>query len=407
MPKPQILVDGDPVSHVRSQLVGALEERFKTSTDGQHMSFVGLVWSDSDPVLFLPKGLNRDEIEWKKNSRLICSCLRKYAKQINNSGEPDSGEYETDYPVALKLLENYLENGLFNNTEKLHQYGNSGKVNWSRTIKQVQPYISQGGAPVYLSQIVSKQSITTNIVHEIHKALIHESDQQFGWLLSETKDSVAPDCFNSKLSVPRTTAISLIKREMNNHFSDRKIIQLKLMESYLLEKNARKKNSSQFFGTTGFQHVWEKMCAVYLGDQKEDNPIPAVPVYLFGKDSQSRKENGPRPDVVVRDGKRLAVIDAKYYDFSRSVPSWPDLVKQFFYAKAYKSNPDLSSVRNFLALPRIESKKPDRVVIEDNHGNQLDNEFEPVQMLFLETLEVMRYFVNHQVSKPMRANVLR
>ena len=407
MTDPIIYTDGDPVQSVEPTVTQKLKERFATSSDGKHISFVGLIWLESKPVLFLPKGLKADNIDWKNSGRLICNCLRKYSKQLNKEGDPDRGEYETEYPIALKLLENYLENGLFDTREKIYQCGNSGKVNWSRTIKQVQPHVNQNGEPVYLSQIISKRSITNNIVHEIHKALVHESDQQLGWLLSDTKDVVASECFNSKLTVPRTTAISIVRKEMDNHFSDRKLIQLKLMESYLLKKNSKRNDSLQFFGTTGFQHVWEKMCGIYLGDQRADNPIPAIPVYLFESDSQTKKENGPRPDVVIREKNKLAVIDAKYYDFSRSAPSWPDLVKQFFYAKAYRSNPDLDYVKNYLALPNIESKKPDRVVIRGIHDKRLDDEFEPIQMLFLETLEVMHHFVKHRVSKPMRAAVLQ
>ena len=115
--------------------------------------------------------------------------------------------------------------------------------------------------------------------------------------------------------------------------------------------------------------------------------------------------NAPRPDAVIRDGDRLAIIDAKYYDFVRTKPAWQDLVKQFFYAKAYSHDLQYSRIENVLVLPDTNGEQASHAVVTDRNNVRMDREFMPIKLVFLNVVEVMSHFVSGKESEAARRNI--
>ena len=141
------------------------------------------------------------------------------------------------------------------------------------------------------------------------------------------------------MPVSDETALRLLQREICQQFSEKKIRLLKLLIAVLEQRLSGSRSDGSVFGTIRFEKVWEDMISSYLGDQKNNFMGLAIPAYVNGSGAISASAgNSPRPDTILEEHDRIAVIDAKYYDFAVSKPQWSDLVKQFFYAKTFKIN---------------------------------------------------------------------
>ena len=180
--------------------------------------------------------------------------------------------------------------------------------------------------------------------------------------------------------------------------------QLRLIEAFLSKEDVSGGFSDSCLGITSFHAVWEQMCSSYYGDQKSQFQSPAVPAYLFGTEMRLETSNAPRPDAVIRDGDRLAIID-KYYDFVRTKPAWQDLVKQFFYAKAYSHDLQYSRIENVLVLPDTNGEQASHAVVTDRNNVRMDREFMPIKLVFLNVVEVMSHFVSGKESEAARRNI--
>ena len=86
-----------------------------------------------------------------------------------------------------------------------------------------------------------------------------------------------------------------------------------------------------------------------------------MPVYRERSGREIAKpQKGQRVDIFLYElsSKEVCVIDAKYYDGSSldHAPGWPDLVKQFFYAKSLTAGNlkhEVTAVRNYFIFPGI------------------------------------------------------
>ena len=101
------------------------------------------------------------------------------------------------------------------------------------------------------------------------------------------------------------------------------------------------------------------MCGVYFGSQNSSVGFPAVPYYFYGSgDRNPEPSRQARPDILLEDQNCLAIVDSKYYDLRATKPPWSDLVKQFFYAKAFAHRSKYRSIKNALRCLRRRGNFP-------------------------------------------------
>ena len=403
--RPKNYIDGCNVDSIDPEILKAIEGYSSRSVEGRRVSFVGVVWSENDVAVFYPKGLSSDD-NWQNTAKLIIRCIRQYTKNERKSSDLMGVDNRIKYPIGLSVLENYLKFGLYNLLQKKAVLATSGKVDWKNTLNRIMPTHNKDRVPIYIPQIVGKTRSSPNIIQELHKAIISEADKVFGWLIGSKSNLVAPELKGVKLPVSKTAALKIIRKEMSFQYVDAKISQLKLMESFLLNKEDTANQSRWCFGTDLFQNIWENMCASYLGDQKSQFPMPAIPAYKSKNALILKKENASRPDIIINEKNKIAIVDAKYYDFKASMPGWQDLVKQFFYAKAFTIVYKKLDINNMLAVPKVEKAEPESIVVVDRFSNQLDDEFPPMDVLFLDMVDVMKCFEGRRISVEKRALAL-
>ncbi len=391
-------LDGD----VKDTIVSTLSLPLTSSS----IDFVGFFWSTDGLCVFWPKGMKKRS-SWHDDARLLVRCLRRAARSLCLDAASANGSSQLEIPVELELLEDYLLNGLFDTRERNFRMSQAGKINWSRTIRQITPLPDSEGNPFYYEQIASFNRNSDGVIRALHSYAVAFADRHFAWLLSPEGKLKAPELSSSQLTLSPRVAVGLIRAELVRQFSDIKKHQLQLLEAFFLKQTKRSGFSGSWLGITSFHTLWEEMCGSYFGDQKRMCPSPAVPAYEVGQSLQQEISNAPKPDVIIYEGDCLAVIDAKYYDFARTRPSWQDLVKQFFYAKAFSHRANYRRIVNALVFPNTDGVKASQALVVDRvSSHRMDAEFSPIKLIFLDVPDVMNHFVNGKVNLAARERVL-
>ena len=203
-------------------------------------------------------------------------------------------------------------------------------------------------------------------------------------------------------------AIALIKRELYGEFNDIKKSQLLLLLRYFKKQPMDRPASAGLLGTDFFHVIWEDMCGVFLGSQNTAVGYPAVPSYSYESQENVQDTGGQgRPDILLLDESHLGIVDAKYYDLSSTKPAWTDLVKQFFYAKAFTHRDQYQSIQNTFAVPDTNGKLPVQAhVVDVELGVSLDEEFPPIRIIYIDVVEIMTHYVANRVNVEVRKSAL-
>ena len=327
----------------------------------QKVMFCGLISFDDQIAAFLPR--NSDFVEVDESSqREVCATLLKALKRyLDNKGNAinadeliDEGVYGKEYlGLIFALFEDYFNNGLFTRRVSERKV-NSGKVDWNRTIKQSVPYMS-GGSPVYLELAGSIKRVYSNCeTARIHAEILRKLDQKIGWLINDD-GAITKQLIDVPVSLMDNDAkIYQLNNELTRAYSDRDIYLIKQLISYL-KLESMSQNSDFSIGVKRFEGMWEHMLLKTLKNVFPINKNLAKPVYKINGELRLASRKGQRTDIVLRDPETggFTVIDAKYYSAKsiETAPSWPDLVKQFFYAQAVKSVYPQSNVSNMFIFP--------------------------------------------------------
>ena len=385
---------------VRKVIVDKMGSKETNST----VDFVGIIWSERGPSIFWPKGM-RQPVDWKADVRLLVHTLRRASRTANKGGRKTNTSGHIELPPEIELLEDYEKNGLFDTKERNYRPGIVGKIDWGRTIKNTNPVQGKNGTPVYIEPIVGFSTDSLGIIKKLHAYAVGIADEKFSWLVYSDGKPRAKELHGKRPPVSRSVGLGLVRSELGRQFSDYKKKQLRLLEAFLSQDAVAGDLADRCLGINSFQTVWEQMCSSYYGNNKSNIQSPAVPAYLFGTETKVEASNAPRPDAIIIDGDRLAIIDAKYYDFSRTKPAWHDLVKQFFYAKAYSNNRKYRQIANVLVFPDTKGEKASHAIVTNRNRIRMDDEFAPIKLVFLDVVDVMRHFVCGNENKGALRNI--
>lgn len=350
------------VKAMPKKLVQNLNKQGLLYGNGQKVMFCGLINFDDQIAVFLPRNSDYEEID-ESSSKKVCATLLKALKRylddkdnaINADELVDEGIHGQEYlGLIFALFEDYFNNGLFTRRVSERKV-NSGKVDWNRTIKQSIPYTS-GDSPVYLELAGSIKRVYSNCeTAKIHAEILRKLDQKVGWLINDDDGAITKQLIDVPASLMDNGAkIYHLNNELTRAYSDRDIYLIKQLISYLkLESMSQKSDFS--IGIKKFEGMWEHMLSKTLKNVFPINKKLAKPVYKINGELKLAGRKGQRTDIVLRDPETggFTVIDAKYYAAKslETAPGWPDLVKQFFYAKAVKSIYPDDNVSNMFIFP--------------------------------------------------------
>ena len=124
------------------------------------------------PRCFMP---NSNFVYLRKDILNLLSVLQKYQHRVNSNAilkDKDHVLYGDGDLLPLKsifwIINDFISYGIFTEIETYYSKEKKGKINWNRTIKNIQPYHS-GDNSIYLDFIVKKNKIDdTLLLTKIH-----------------------------------------------------------------------------------------------------------------------------------------------------------------------------------------------------------------------------------------------
>ncbi|GAA5819182.1 MAG: LlaJI family restriction endonuclease [Methanobrevibacter sp. CfCl-M3] len=277
--------------------------------------------------------------------RLLLSVMSacKNDTQYNRFEDEQEDTYSFPYLDFLRVIRFFLSNGLLFEQEKQYKIHNSGKISWSKTIKQVSPIVSNGSV-IYPRFVASKRVLYEDeLIVKLYQYCVYESFNKIGWLYT--------DWMPRKPQLEITSAnkaryLTILRKQFAETFDDKKRSLFKSMIAIIqsIDFNTSNLNGMWNYGTNHFEYVWEWMIDnVYGNAIEKENCQPKGFWYLPKKKEPASREL--RPDTIMHqnNSENWYVIDAKYYrnassDSSDNLPGSADINKQITYASEVNWN---------------------------------------------------------------------
>ena len=396
-------IDGQAREDICPIILEELDNHIPPSENAKAVNFVGFFWSEAKAisVVFWPKGMELN-IATKDSAYKLQKTLRKYGSSAM-SGIEAAAEHSCISCPKMDLLDDYFQSGIYENREPRYGKNVKGKIDWARTVKLGKAHLNSLGTPIYLDTINSQNAPVVSEVTQIHRKMVRDAYRAFQWILGD--QTIDDEIAKTKYHYSKNYARKLLTQELSSQYSQVKVRKLQLMLNVLDENENRGDSSSRLIGTSKFEFVWEKMCSVYFGNESSNYIDVATPAYVKSNEIFKVRGNRPKPDIVISSGESIAIIDAKYYDFKVSKPSWPDLVKQFFYAKAFEHGYSQRKVSNYLVMPKTQSNY-EKVVVIGKDNQPMNTEFSPIKLIFLQPIDVIDHYLRGTTNEVTRSQAL-
>lgn len=360
----------------------------KTAKKGD--DFVGIKITENEreitfPMAYVPaseklsvsKILPNERREIIRLINTICGCTNfKKGERISSL----NGKTAIDFPIksALFIIEDFLDRGsYYTEKETLYTKSTSGKISWTRTIKNIKPIISESGI-AFLNFINRKNRIQENqLITELHKYCVYKSFELLGFLFTSslTEKGLLQE---SDISKNKKYYADFLQEKIDSTHLEASIELFSNMKDFINGFDSESEIKNAAYGTQCFQVVWEslieKMFSTISQKQKEKYFYPQTR-WIF-QNGRKRTNSPLRPDTIMIQDEKCFIIDAKYYSFAAlanqksenadgentdkaqngSIPGSDSIQKQITYAEFIDSsidnNKDSESSQNFRFEPQ-------------------------------------------------------
>jgi len=376
----QLLLKVNGNIELYKRLVNSLRSKgFLSCEDGEFVvEFVGLFIVDDLVVFFMPKFLKEENV-----TRDVCiniiNLLRDYSSRESLKVEEveylgyDEGYNKNFLGVIDFILKDYLENGLYINSETIYKINSTGRIDWVKTIENNSLFFNDGGQPVYVELVTCQNNLDENLlITNIHKYIINKC-------FNILKDLSIIDIFNYNESYfeideygfeDKAFVISNINKELNNQYIDRKVNLLKAMISFIDQSdNSAMDDFVLIYGTKYFHIVWEKVNSFVFNNQYEIyKKYIQKPNWKTTHNLIDNYKETLIPDILFlcEDLKFFFILDAKYYTMNfdsagrikGTIPGIADIVKQLAYEAAFTVRFEKKySIYNAFIIPTTQETK--------------------------------------------------
>lgn len=322
--------------------------------------FVGIHFIDGQFRVVFPIGFNPDlnnELELKKEILLLINVLRHYRPEdkTKRSSENENNSIQ-NFPLYsyIYVFNYFMKNGYYRTREKIYKKSTKGKINWNRTIKQIDPIINNGNI-IYLEYITQKENYTDQeLITIINKYCVYESFEKIGCLFSSFKPN------NPHIKFREQLFKSFLKQKIENTFNDDDRTLFQNMLNIINQVNRNSENKEFFYGTNEFHIIWEQMIDDVFGDKKDGSNYH--PHIYWNVDNNEVLTSTLIPDTLMfnKENNKVYILDAKYYRAGNNLdvnhlPSAESVPKQLVYAKRLETNKKLGftgdNIYNAFILP--------------------------------------------------------
>lgn len=348
-------------------------------------TFVGVIIVSGKALKIYPKYIISKDSP-KDELKQILKVLEKYnskeqiIRMFNDSSESSSFNL---LAVLLFLMQDYFENGLYNNTEEIVESNGTGEILWDKTINDTFAIISNN-RPYYID-LKTKKRVNNDYDYfkRLHECILTMASNELkNAELLDLFEITEIDLSNEQLEEFGDTDYILyrIENELGNQFNTRKQLVLKTIYAYLNHSgNLYDTDCLSMFGTNSFNLVWESICADIMDNQLDNQlgsislPLPLKPEYdrtqklidliekpLWSITGKTAKDT-LIPDIIAINDKQFVIFDAKYYHAKlepgvapKGQPGIESITKQYLYQLAYRkfiSDHGFTDVKNCFLMP--------------------------------------------------------
>ena len=315
--------------------------------------FVGLKYENGKLSVQFPLGYKKseDNKEIRRNILNLISVLSTFCEHENSFILGSSSKnLSSQFPIHayMFLISDFMNNGYYTENESVYRRSPSGKINWSRTIKQIRPQIIQD-SPIYLDFITRRTNHNENeLISQIHQTLVYESFSKIGWLFSSFMPQKGNLAFKANLFR------AVVKSKITHSFDERRLTlfhNMLLVIDYIDSSNEAK---TFYFGTENFENVWERLIDTVFGELDKEKFYPKCHWFIEGKGQANLsndiyKKYSLRPDTIMitnrgKENQKIFILDSKYYKYGVSgfdydLPGTGSIVKQLAYAEYVENSP--------------------------------------------------------------------
>ena len=405
-------------------------------------NYVGIDYIDGYLLCCYPKYLFAyDSIEDKSSCRNLLKQVLKVLHRYNTNSqsiqlysEHNQSSSGSRISMIMALLDDYFQNGLYVNTQNIHEFNGDGEINWNRTINFIHP-LWQEEDPYYLNFWTRRNTIDDkSFIQRIHECLLTICSCELEEIsLLDLLD--INGVYLTELSLndlgTRDYLLSCITNELNLEFNSRKQYVLKLMAALLKDSSSMiGEDNIEFFGTTSFNLVWETVCAEVFDNKLtiplSDLPLSTVkiPLNTLGVKPITLKDLIERPNWTSIDGAvafsdtlkpdlisverhenvcSFVILDAKYYTMrieSNKVEGQPgvgDVTKQYLYQLAYKDFIELNGIQEVKNCFLMPTEKDEIVSVGNVHMEMLGKVgLEKIQVRELPASRMFDYYLQRR-----------
>lgn len=354
------------------------------------------------PRYFMPdmekrvEDLTKDD---KRKLKILVKAWKKYQNRVRtkNNGELRGEGINFDFDAALRLVQDFLEYGIYIEFEKTEIRSNHGKIDFPRTIKKCQPVILDEG-PLYLPYITrTKKVADEDLVRNVQILVLNDISRKIGWLIGfniQFPQVGIKEGINNSL-------ISKLKMAKNNSYNTRKISLINYLIEYISMDSVVGTDDNRNLFVSVVHKFWEDVISEILGnvDHSTLDKIFYIRHRYINKKTGTvyklaRELNPLMPDAVLDENGEIVIIDAKYYD-KRYLPENDDITKQFAYMrKAFGYYGATRQYRNIFVLPTDDyNHYSNRQAVFDPDIAMTDDLI-PINVLYLNVSEAIDYYIN-------------
>jgi hypothetical protein len=390
--------------------------------------FVGIRADAGSVAVYFPLGyqlppVTENERELRRDIARLILVLAAFTEQkdkllaVKQSSAPQSA----DFPVSayMAVIADYMARSYYTETEWKYAAGDSGKIDWRRTMRRHQPMIQSNGSPVYTKfEVRNFAPNDRTLITRVHEFCVYEAFQKLGWLFS-SEILRRPQL---KLEGNKNMFIGVIRDKMGRTFidNDKQLFQNMLdMLNYLDERSPQNRYC---FGTDNFEYVWQRLIDKAFGVKNKRDFFPhAFWRYLPEHGSSAQRRDALQPDtIMIADAggrERVFVLDAKYYRFGATgiashLPEASSIHKQITYGEYVSTKTEYSgedAVFNAFIMPYNRNGNPlglngELECIGEARGDWKPNlsSYEAVQGIVVDTRYLMYHYAGNTAPQMKR-----
>lgn len=395
--------------------------------DENHYQFryVGVIIIDNLIINCYPKYIP-NQINIEDDFKQVIKVIKKYNNLYDDLDYQNDNLDDISFnllSMMIFFIEDYFENGLYNNIENILQVNGSGEIDWNRTINYTDPIISDN-KPYYVELYTKyKKDDLFDYFRLLHEYIITKCSKKLESAgLLDLFDLTPVELSDKKQDDFGEIDVILenLQKELHVEFTNRKQKLLKEMHAFLAEENSfSNENYLTLYGTSTYHVIWEDICKRVFGD-KLNKPINdgsntklinIIKKPVWHLNGAKFSADTFKPDLITFWKNYFIILDAKYYklkitDRLDGQPGLSDVTKQYLYQLAYKDfidENDFEGVKNAFLMPTYDDKVENKgyVEIEILHNLNLEN----IQVVMLPAREMNQLYLDNKKMRIERLNL--